>query len=184
MWIRESYGKGINILPIRGVTFDSICHITFHTVLQMCALFCGINSRLSHSSSLLKTHYFLDFHLSHPKLQVGCMAAEFRISFLNRSIFWRIYEDSVSGQTCRCHPTCLWCFTIREIAVADVGILRAGAAFASPQFFSSLFFSCQELSGLREEDGQWQIEKRRVIHSVRQSIRMTNGVTTLGYTIR
>lgn len=65
-------------------------------------------------------------------------AAKFRMSSINHSvIFWRIYEVTLVGPV----VDTLWCFTIREIDPADVGVLRAGTAFLLPPPVSSLFSS-------------------------------------------
>lgn len=127
--------------------------------------FSGIYPQHSHRES--KHIIPLTFiHLSQ-YIKWNIQAPDFRISILNHSIiFWRIYEDIVSGDTCRCHPACLWCFTVREIDPADVGVLRAGATFAPPLFFPYLlcfprFLFYQQTLGQMRQDGQWHIAKRQ-----------------------
>lgn len=69
-------------------------------------------------------------------------------------------------QTCRWHPTCLWCSAIREIDPADVGVLSPAAA-ASFRFisFPLPFPACERSDEPREDDG-----RRQVINSVTQSL--------------
>lgn len=87
----------------------------------------------------IPTH--LDFHSSHSTLQMGYTGRKIP-DVIHKSLS-HLLKDlwGDSSRTCRWHPACLWCFTIREIDPADVGVLRAGTAFLLPPPVSSLFSS-------------------------------------------